>query len=196
MQRPARYSGRLLSKLGRGLSDFCALFFLEPLARARALPQRAPHGRTDRGRAVPRLRDDESTAARLLGFERRKLITVKRINNWAHKEVCSFFCGVPSSHAYSLRHPFLNCLTAPMSNPTKIGGQEPSEPPSAEPPSAETADSISTARLALGARRHHRYIYTPLQKFDREWPGNFARTQDMCGSIETYLQMRGAAFRP
>ena len=26
-----------------------------------------------------------------------------------------------------------------MSNPTKIGGQEPSEPPSAEPPSAETA---------------------------------------------------------
>ena len=34
MQRPARYSGRLLSKLGRGLSDFCALFFLEPRWRA------------------------------------------------------------------------------------------------------------------------------------------------------------------
>ena len=27
-----------------------------------------------------------------------------------------------------------------MSNPTEIGGQEPSEPPSAEPPSAETAE--------------------------------------------------------
>ena len=52
MQRPARYSGRLLSKLGQGLSDFCALFFLEPLAQARALPQSAPHGRTDRDRAL------------------------------------------------------------------------------------------------------------------------------------------------
>ena len=40
------------------------------------------------------------------------------------------------------------------------------------------------------------YIYTPLQKFDREWPGIFARMRGMCESIETYLQMRGAAFRP
>ena len=55
MQRPARYSGRLLSKLGQGLSDFCALFFLEPLAQARALPQSAPHGRTDRDRALGQL---------------------------------------------------------------------------------------------------------------------------------------------
>ena len=91
MQRPARYSGRLLSKLGHGLSDFCALFFLEPLPR---VPQSAPHRHTVSPTAVApfrRLRDDETTAARLLSFERRKLITVKRINNWAHKEVCSFF---------------------------------------------------------------------------------------------------------
>ena len=39
MQRPARYGGRLLSKLGRGLSDFCALFFLERW-RGLALPSR------------------------------------------------------------------------------------------------------------------------------------------------------------
>ena len=58
---------------------------------------------------------------------------------------------VPSSHAYSLRHPFLNCLTAPMSNPTKIGGQEPSEPPSAEPPSAETAEEENPAIAAFNS---------------------------------------------
>ena len=58
---------------------------------------------------------------------------------------------VPSSHAYSLRHPFLNCLTAPMSNPTKIGGQEPSEPPSAEPPSAGIAEEENPAIAAFNS---------------------------------------------
>ena len=135
MQRPARYSGRLLSKLGRGLSDFCALFFLEPLARAGL--SHCPVGRrhTVSPTAVApfrRLRDDETTAARLLSFERRKLITVKRKSIVGRTRFAPLAAYVPSSHAYSLRHPFLNCLTAPMSNPTKIGGQEPSEPPSAE----------------------------------------------------------------
>ena len=108
MQRPARYTGRLLSKLGRGLSDFCALFFLEPLARAGLCIGLQSVGATPTAVApFRRLRDDETTAARLLSFERRKLITVKRINNWAHKEVCSFFfaayhlpmptlCAIPS----------------------------------------------------------------------------------------------------
>jgi len=41
-----------------------------------------------------RLRDDETTAARLLSFERRKLITVKRINNWAHKEALGGTVGI------------------------------------------------------------------------------------------------------
>ena len=91
MQRPARYSGRLLSKLGRGLSDFCVLFFLEPLGGCRIAAVGANSVSPTAVAPFRRLRDDETTAARLLSFERRKLITVKRINNWAHKEVCSFF---------------------------------------------------------------------------------------------------------
>ena len=38
-----------------------------------------------------------------------------------------------------------------MSNPTKIGGQEPSEPPSAEPPSAETAEEENPAIAAFNS---------------------------------------------
>ena len=38
-----------------------------------------------------------------------------------------------------------------MSNPTEIGGQEPSEPPSAEPPSAETAEEENPAIAAFNS---------------------------------------------
>ena len=38
-----------------------------------------------------------------------------------------------------------------MSNPTKIGGQEPSEPPSAEPPSAKTAEEENPAIAAFNS---------------------------------------------
>jgi len=127
--------------------------------RAAALPQSGPtRSHRPRSRRLARLRDDESTAARLLSFERRKLITVKRKSIVGRTRFAPLAAYVPSSHAYSLRHPFLNCLTAPMSNPTKIGGQEPSEPPSAEPPSAETAEDV--------------YIY-PLTKIRSGMAGDF-----------------------
>ena len=75
-----------------------------------------------------------------------------------------------------------------MSNPTEIGGQEPSEPPSAEPPSAETAEEEALDGT-IG-------IYIAIRKIRPGVARFFARMRSMCGSIETYLQMRGAAFRP
>ena len=39
------------------------------------------------------------------------------------------------------------------------------------------------------------YIYH-LTRIPSEMAGNFFRVRGMCGSMETYLQMRGAAFRP